>query len=307
MKSPDHCRSSTSILAIVACLLWATAFVGVKYGLQFARPLGFAGIRFMISGLLILPFSLHSIKSHFHQKSFIRLAFVIGLFQTFFLYGFFYLGMTLIPSALGAMIIGSSPLIIAFTAHMILRDDKLTWEKTLCLILGMSGVAILSLNRKPWTSAGMREMLGICLLICGLICSAVGNILVSRDRNDFHPFLLNAVQIFFGGFCLTLISFPVEGLPHWPSSPDFIMALGWLSFISAAAFSIWFLLLKRAGIKVSELNIWKFIIPVLGAILSWLLLPGENPEIFSVLGMVCISASVLFFHLTVRNKISRIP
>ena len=44
---------STTFLAIVACWLWSTAFVGVKIGLEYQSPFQFAGIRFFISGVLI--------------------------------------------------------------------------------------------------------------------------------------------------------------------------------------------------------------------------------------------------------------
>jgi len=306
MKLTDRHPYATPILAVIACLLWSTAFAGVKYGLRFASPLGFAGIRFMISGLMIIPFSFHSLFLNIQKKSFIRLALWIGLFQTFLLYGFFYLGMTLVSGALGAMIIGSAPLIIAFTAHIVLHDDKLNRKKTMSLFIGIMGIVILTLSRQPWTSAGLRQIFGMCLLICGLICSAFGNIIVSRDRNDFHPFLLNAVQLFIGGFCLTLTSLAVEGVPHWPLTSEFLLTLLWLSFLSAAAFSIWFVLLQRPGVKVSELNVWKFIIPVFGALLIWLLLPDESPQILSLLGMVCISASVLFFHASTRKHTDRV-
>jgi len=43
-------------LAILACLLWSTAFVGIKIGLQHTTPLQFAGLRFFLSGILLLPF-----------------------------------------------------------------------------------------------------------------------------------------------------------------------------------------------------------------------------------------------------------
>ena len=48
--------------------------------------------------------------------------------------------------------------------------------------------------------------------------------------------------------------------------------------------------------QVSELNLWKFIIPVVGAILSWLLVPGENPEWLTITGMVIITASLIGFY-----------
>jgi drug/metabolite transporter (DMT)-like permease len=76
-----------------------------------------------------------------------------------------------------------------------------------------------------------------------------------------------------------------------------------LSFLSAAAISIWYTLLKRPGVKVSSLNMWKFIIPVLGAILSWLILPNENPTLIAIIGMVLVALSlvVLNFHIKKRG------
>ena len=62
--------------------------------------------------------------------------------------------------------------------------------------------------------------------------------------------------------------------------------------MAAVAFSIWFILLQRPGVKVSELNLWKFIIPVVGAILSWILVPDENPEWLTISGMIIITAII---------------
>jgi drug/metabolite transporter (DMT)-like permease len=74
------------------------------------------------------------------------------------------------------------------------------------------------------------------------------------------------------------------------------MALLWLSFVSAFAFSLWYRLLQRPHVKVSELNMWKFIIPVVGAILSWMLAPGEKPELPTIAGMIIITVSLLLFY-----------
>jgi drug/metabolite transporter (DMT)-like permease len=75
----------------------------------------------------------------------------------------------------------------------------------------------------------------------------------------------------------------------------------WLSFISAFAFSLWFKLLQRPGVKVSELNLWKFIIPVVGAVLSWLLVPGEYPEWLTITGMIIITGSLILFYSSTRE------
>ncbi|MBO5974863.1 MAG: EamA family transporter, partial [Paludibacteraceae bacterium] len=83
---------------------------------------------------------------------------------------------------------------------------------------------------------------------------------------------------------------------------NFWLALIWLAFIPAAGFSIWYTQLQKPSVKVSELNMWKFIIPITGAILSWILLPEETPNIYSVSGIIIITAALLLFQIPTRKK-----
>jgi drug/metabolite transporter (DMT)-like permease len=81
----------------------------------------------------------------------------------------------------------------------------------------------------------------------------------------------------------------------------YYLSLGWLSILSAVAISIWTVLLKRPGIIVSDLNFWKFLIPVFGATLSWILLPAEKPLAITLVGMLIIASSLVILNL-VRRK-----
>jgi len=60
--------------------------------------------------------------------------------------------------------------------------------------------------------------------------------------------------------------------------------------------------LKRPGVKVSELNIWKFLIPVFGALLSWFILPDEKAELLAVIGMVFIGLSLIVLNSNHSRK-----
>jgi drug/metabolite transporter (DMT)-like permease len=95
---------------------------------------------------------------------------------------------------------------------------------------------------------------------------------------------------------LYLISIPVEGSPEGPLPTEYWITLLWLSFMAASAFSVWYKLLQRHGVKVSELNLWKFITPVTGAVLSWMLVPDEHPELLTILGMIIITSSLILFY-----------
>lgn len=295
---------STPLLAIIACLLWSTAFVGVKIGLRHAGPFGFAGVRFMLSGLLLVPLWWPRRPSLGVVCGQAGTIFMVAFFQTFTLYGLFYFGMTLIPGALAAMVVGASPLVTAVLAHFLMAGDRMTRTKASSILLGVGGVAILSFSRLPHAAGtGLLELAGIGILLLSNVAGALGNILVARQRTALEPLFVNSLQLFMGGLGLWALSRTLEGgLPSdlpWP----FWLALAWLAFLSAAAFSIWFWLLRRPAVKVSELNLWKFLIPVCGALLSWLLLPDESPALWPILGMVCIAGAIILFNLAALRSL----
>jgi len=292
-------------LAIFACLLWSTAFVGVKIGLRYSTPFSFAGIRFMLAGLLLVPFWWKKGQGFHVIRKNIKVILWVAFFQTFVTYGLFYLSMTMVSGALAAIMIGASPLTVAVVAHYLMADDSLTLPKSISLCIGMAGIVLLSVSRLPWASpGGLVEFAGIVLLFLSTLSSALGNVLVAAEKSDLDPVLFNSLQIFLGGFCLFLISCIVEGGPGeilgYPI--EYFLALFWLSFVSAAAFSLWFILLQGPELKVSSLNLWKFIIPVCGAGLSWLLLPDESPRLVPVIGMLCITAAIIGFNLSEDDR-----
>ena len=111
------------IKAILACLLWATAFAGIKIGLQYSPPLSFAGIRFMLAGILLMLVSGNPKKYFYTVVKNFKLIFILSFVQTFLAYSFFYTGITLVDGALAAIIIGSSPLIVAILAHLMEKNQ----------------------------------------------------------------------------------------------------------------------------------------------------------------------------------------
>ena len=301
-KLKNNSRSKIIMLAILACLLWSTAFVGVKIGLKYSEPFYFAGIRFMLAGLLIIPFCGKFIDYIKTCKQNIKIIVLLAFLQTFVLYSFFYYTMSFTPAGLVAIVIGSSPLIIATTSHFAMHNDKMTTGKAMSLTLGILGVVILSISRKPWTGHGLKEFIGILLLLIGSLSSAFGNIIIAKN-NKINPLIFNSAQIFIGGFFLLTLSLGIEGIPKPIWQLEFYIALFWLSLLSAVAFSIWFYLLTIPDIKISELNIWKFIIPICGAGLSWAILPDEHPDVFTLSGMFIITVSiVLFNYITLKNN-----
>jgi len=296
-------KLKTSVLAIGACLLWSTAFAGVKIGLEYMSPLELAGIRFMLAGLMLLPFCGTPASVVKHLKGNLKTVLLLSLFQTVLVYTLFYTGMTRVPGATAAIIIGASPLISALMAHIFIHDDPLSWRKLLFITMGLSGVVIISLGKHDG-SVVIGDYGGVLLLLLSSISGAGGNVLVAKNRKKIHPLILNSFQIGLGGLALFVMSWFFEGAPAYSGLPvKFWAALVWLSMVSAAGFSIWFMLLQRPGVKVSELNLWKFVIPIFGAVLSWLLLPEESPNLVSIIGMITVSVSIISYSVCTHKKL----
>ncbi len=292
---------STNFLAIIACLLWSTAFVGVKIGLKYETPLQFAGERFFISGLLILPFS-GGLKRHWKiVKENKKIVLLVAFLNTFLQYTLFYTGLNLVPAALGAIVIGSGPIFIALLAHFLMPGDRMTMKKFLIFILGFLGIVLVSFGRNRFSVVEEVGIAGILILLSVNLVSGLGNIFVARDAAKVPPFVLSSTSLIVGGASLFIFSLFVEGLQPSDKPPIFYGAWAWLSFLSAAAFSIWFTLLKRPEVKVSNLNFWKFLIPVVGAVLAWIIIPEEQPTWIAIAGMIIIAISLIFLNIYKRR------
>ncbi|HEX2919953.1 MAG TPA: DMT family transporter [Bacteroidales bacterium] len=288
-------KGNTAFLAIISCLLWATAYATIKIGLQYDTPFHFAGLRFIISGILILPFA-GNLKEYFCEiNKHRRLVAEITFFQIVVNYSLFYHGLNMVPGALGAIIVGSQPLITAIIAAIMHQDDKITKRKMITIFSGIAGVVLISAGRQALKLGSALELLGVLMIILANAGVSISNVIVSVRGRGMNPFVLSSSTLFLGGLILYLVSFPVEGIHRESLPSEYWLTLAWLSFMAAAAFSVWFMLLQRPGVKVSELNLWKFIIPGTGAILSWWLVPGENPDWFTVFGMLVISFSLILF------------
>lgn len=271
--------------------------------MRFDTPFHFAGLRFIIAGLMIMPFT---IKPAAYIRMIIKhwkLVVWVTFLQTFLNYVMFYKGMSFVPGALGAVIVGSQPLVTAVVASIMNKNDRLTKKKTITIIFGISGVVLISAGRQAFEFGTAIELVGVLLILIANIATATSNVLVSVKSNGVNPLVLSSTSLFSGGTIIFLLSTVVEDSTG-PYPTEYWLILLWLSFMAAFAFSLWFKLLQRPGVKVSELNLWKFIIPVVGAVLSWLIVPGENPEWITLSGMIIITASLILFYRNTKEPVS---
>jgi drug/metabolite transporter (DMT)-like permease len=295
-----------SLQAIIACMLWSSAFVGIKIGLPYTTPLQFAGIRFFISGLLVLPLAIYFNPKYLSIfRSNIKFLLFLGLLQTFLQYALFYTGIDKVPGSIAAIVIGSGPLFVAIVAHFFIPGDQMNVRKTLIILLGISGIILVSLG-KDSSSDNTIRIVGIIILVGNNIISGFANVIIALEKKKIPPLVVSSSSMIFGGMVLFLFSIPVEGIDFSPKPLPYYLSLAWLSLLSAIAISLWIILLKRPDVAVSDLNLWKFLIPLAGAVLAWIILPDESPDLLSLIGMfVTVLALIIInsFNSSIKLKL----
>lgn len=286
----------SSFLALVACLLWSTAFVGVKYALNFAPPLFIAGIRFSLAGLVLIPFAglkgyLNEFRNHF------KVILMVSFLQTVCVYILYFLALDRIMASTAASLIGLGPMIGAILGHFFVESEVFSKEKILSFVLGIIGATFVSLAGGVGGSLpNSSEILGIILFILSSVAGGVSNVIVLKYKSTVKSGVLTSAQLTMGGITLLILSFFIYDDLTFILPGRFYLALTWLILVSSLGFSIWYYLLSKRRESLISMNIWKFIMPVTGGILGWVLMPGDSPNIKSIIGIIIVALSIVVFY-----------
>lgn len=284
------------LYAILASILWAVVNPFIKQGLSYDfTPMNFAGIRFTTVGILLFAYTWHKgmwneIKQH--SKLFINLI----LINMFMGYTAFYFGVDFVSGAISSIIMGMTPLINVLLAHLLASNDRLNAHKIVSLAVSLIGLLFIVGMGSNGEPLSWKGIIGIILLLLSILFQGYSAISVSEDKGKVNPIFLNAVQMFFGGLLIYIIGISTEGYHSFIGKPaGFYMSLSILVFISVFAFSFWFIALQSKGTKVSDINMCRLINPILGAALSWMILPDEHPTFSTVTGMIIIVSSLIIY------------
>ena len=292
-------------LIILCCVLWGSAFAGAKIGFEYVPPIFLSGIRFTLAGLLLVPALIIKNRGGFwalfkHWKYML----LFGFIQTFMQYGIFFLGLNEVPGAIASIVVGAGPIFVMILAHFTMSDDKFSVRKILSSLLGFAGIIFITFAKDDTQVESPNFIFGISMLILSNFVGASTNIIAMKKKSlGVSPMALTSFANFSGGVMLLIASFCFEPISNIAPPPiEFYFAVVWLALIPAVGFSVWYYLLGQDGVKVSELNMWKFIIPIVGSILSWLLVKGEQPTWQELVGIVIISTSILVLQYTPKSK-----
>lgn len=281
---------------MLCAVLWGSAFPGIKF--VYARweaadtfwvRLVFAGVRFTVAGLLLLPF-VRRPRLAFPAGKWRSLA-AIALTQTFGQYLFFYSGLAVSSGVLASLLVSTGSLWWVLLAPVMVgsaRPGLRHW-----LLLGLAAAGITIAVYKPGAGAG-DPVAGAVLFLSASLCGALAVLLFRRLDAAIDPVKATAFALFGGGVLLI-----VAGAPGWSGFvklvdvPVALMTL-YLAAVSATAFCLWNRLAQL--FPVNLLAGYRFLIPFSGVLLSALLIPGESIGPGTCIGGILIIGAILLLN-----------
>ena len=297
------------LMAIIACVLWGSAFPVLKVTYaelqlgadDISSRLLLAGGRFLLASLMLFALLGLGFKQRITvEKSWLGPLFILGLFQTGLQYFFFYNGLAHTSGIKGAIINSFGNFFVVLFAHFLYKNDRLNFGKVIGLITGFAGIILV--NWQPGTKGISWDLSfqGEGFLILSGLASTIGTFRAKKLASQVNPIVINAYQFLFGSLMLLLASIPGLFKINLTPTPLFWALFVYSAFLSAAAFSIWYTLLKYN--KAGEITLYRFIIPVSGAILSALFLPGERLTFSVVIALLLVAFGIGAVNYWQRSK-----
>lgn len=313
MKDTKYKKQKSKIItvclpALFCCLLWGSAFPCIKIGYRLfdvadsntASQILFAGLRFLPAGIMVILFEgMATRKPLLPNKSALPKIITVSLFQTILQYAFFYVGLSHTGGVRASVIIGSNVFLSLIMSALVFRLERFTLMKTVGCVIGFAGVALINLSSG---SVGGFNVLGDGLIFAAAVCSAASTTLIKIFSQKENPIMISGYQFAFGGLILIIAGIIMGG-----SITEFsvvgVLMLIYLAFVSAAAYTVWSILLKNND--VSTVAIYGFANPIFGVILSALLL-GESNNAFSTIGIISVllvSVGIVIVNLRSKDKL----
>jgi len=263
-------------------ILWPSAAVATKFGLQVAQPFVICVTRFFIAGFLMLLIAHGLIRKRLPQKNEWKQLAIYGLLNIALYLGLYVLAMQRVSAGLGSLAIATNPVIINLMATFIFRQ-RIRWVTITSLVLCMGGVLLAAW---PLFQNSYAEPLGIGILIGSMIVYSAGTIYFSKQNwGDLHVLTINGWQTLFGGLFilpLALLTYKADK-NQW--SPQLLYSVLWLAIpVSIVGVQLWLYLLKDNAVKAS---FWLFLCPVFGFITATVLM-HEPIGLFTLAGMLLV-------------------
>jgi drug/metabolite transporter (DMT)-like permease len=270
----------------------------IKIGLRDLPAVTFAGLRYSLAFLCLLPFALTSSRRaalrNLTRKQWLHLI-VLGVLLYAVTMAAQYLGLAALPSVTVNLLLSFTSLAVAILGLIFLHEKPAAWQWG-GIAIYLVGVGVYFI---PLAAAGSQAV-GIGIVLIGVLSNAI-SVLLGRSINqemESQPLIVTIVSMGFGALALIVAGAVVQGIPHltW----QHWAMIGWLAVVNTAfAFTLWNRTQQKLTAMESSMINSAMLIEI--PVLAWLCL-GEGVSWRQILGMVLAGAGIIAAQLHARNS-----
>jgi drug/metabolite transporter (DMT)-like permease len=270
---------------LAVCFLWGTTYLAIRVGLETLHPMIFAGLRFLLAGILLFTF-VRFVKGERLPKG--REWFDVSLVGVLLLVignGFVVWAEQWLPSGMTALLIATSPFWVAGFELMNREGERLSIRALAGMLLGFGGLLLLVAPDLFGPSLGIQYVLGIVAIQIACASWSGGSVYSKRRKIDVPPLMGSAIQMLVAGSLMTICA---TAMGEWHTlhfSARSAAAFFYLVvFGSIVAYGCYTYAVQK--LPLSLVSTYAYINPVIAVLLGWVIL--SEPLGWRVVGATAI-------------------
>lgn len=263
------------LAAGLTVILWASAFAGIRAGLESYSPASVALLRYLVASVVLAGYAIVT-KMPLPERSDLPQITLIG-FLGFTAYNIaLNAGEVAVSAGTASFIVASAPIFMALFATVFLKDH-LEIYGWLGIIISFSGVALISFG----TGDSLQLNPMVMLILMAAILQAMYSIMQKPLLKKYSPIMLVTYAVWIGtAFLLVFLPGLVREIPAASASATWaVIYMGVMP--GAVGYVAWSIVLSR--ISASIAGSFLYLVPAFAILIAWLWL-GEIPDITAVSG-----------------------
>lgn len=260
------------VLPFFFVLIWSSAFVSAKVGVQYSTPFAMLLVRFSIVAVLFaLVMVVAQARRHAGSGPVnvaapslraMGLAAVVGLLLHVAYLGSVFFAISLgLSAGVSALVVSLQPLLASLLAFHIF-GERLKDIQVAGLIAGIIGVFLVLAPK----ITGGAPLLGLASVTIGLFAATGGTLVQKHVGGSIDLLASNTVQSLAAALCLILICSTLE-TPRIDWKPPFVAALAWqVLAVSGGAYVILMVMIRRTS--MAAVTSLLFLVPPVTALIA---------------------------------------
>lgn len=281
-------------------MLWGPSFLFTKIALADIEPFTLVALRIGLGSILL--FCIVKLKriAMVYDLKLVLHCLILGFFVNGLPFLCFTFALKDISTSLSALINGTTPILTVILASLLFKDERITWNKTLGISVGLAGFLVLFLPAILGNQKNVN-VFAMFLSFVGACSYAVGIVYARKLVQKTKPFVVPILQLF------TSLCYLIP-IALWFESPlqlkeisiaSLASVIGLATLGTTFAYIMYYRIIAKYG--ATSVSMVTYLLPVFGTLLGVLFL--EEPLSVDF----CIASALILGGIVVVNNNFKLP